>query len=118
MIKVKQMVPGRTIIKPGRTIKIKRKISVPDEVKNKGKDPKKDVLEGKLALRAVPANFQIGEVLYTAATVNKVYQVGDIVAYRPTRAMDFELIKGTIIVDDFDIVGPVELISEETNKEM
>ena len=54
----------------------------------------------------VRANFQLGTVL-----VSNVFAAGDIVVYRPAVAVEFDLIKGAKLIDDYAIVG--QWFSEE-----
>jgi len=95
-------VPGKLLIRPLKEVKVTKKISVPDEEKNKDKKPT-DIQEVKKISKRLPSNFQLGEV--TAAT--NLYEVGDIVVFRPNPVayISFDLIKGVYLIDGYLVVG-------------
>lgn len=93
---------GRTLLKPCKVITVSKRVDVPDEEANK------DLKEGevhkvKRVTRKVIANYQLGTVV---ATGRDTIKEGDVVVFKPNRAVPFDLIKGTILVDDFDIIAP------------
>lgn len=99
---VENMYIGRTLLKPCKTIMVSKRIDVPDEEANK------DLKEGevhkvKRVTRKVIANYQLATVV---ATGRDTFKVGEVVAFKPNRAVPFDLVKDTIIVDDFDIIAP------------
>jgi hypothetical protein len=97
------LVAGRSILKPLRVIKITKKIPKLDDEANKDKKPG-DVLETKNVKEKVIANFQLAEVIFTS-NVPKVFTIGDVVVFRPGREIELDLIKKTVVVNDFDILG-------------
>lgn len=101
---IETMYMGRTILVPVKPIKVSKKILVPDDEKN-ATLKEGEVKENKLVTKKVIANFQVGTVVATGVK-NELYKKGDTVVFKPNRAIEFDLIKGTIIVDDFDIIAP------------
>ena len=100
------MLVGRSLIRPHKIVKVNRKIEVPDEDKNKSL-PEGEVREVKVVSKKFPANFQYGEIVATG-NLSGAFKVGDTVVFKPNRVINFELIKGVILVDDYDIIGVVD----------
>ena len=93
---------GRTVIKPLKTVQVTRVRTELDEEKNKGKNPATDTMETKEIKIRVPANYQRGEVIFSS---NPKYLPGDIIIYMNKGPISFDLIKNTVVVDDYTILG-------------
>jgi hypothetical protein len=98
-------VQGKILISPYKEIMVTRTITELDEEKNKGKNPVTDVMDTKKVKKKVRANFQLGTVI---CSFEDKYKEGVIVAYKPAGAVDFDLIKGTKLVEEYAIVGICE----------
>lgn len=93
--------PNRVLVLPRKEVKLTKSWVVPDEEKNKDKGPN-DVREVKTVKQKVPANCQIGVVL--ASGINGIVP-GDVVVYRRVNLFEFDLIKKTLLLDDYQVVG-------------
>ena len=98
-----EMLVGRTLLRPLKPIKVSKKVSVPDEEKNKDLKPG-DVKETKVVKQKVYANFQLAEVV-AISEFQKTYSVGDTVVFKPGRDITLDLVPDAILVNDFDIIG-------------
>lgn len=94
---------GRTLLSPNKTVEVDRQVEVLDEEKN-ATLKEGETKEVMTVTKKFPANFQTGIVV---ATSNKggIYNVGDTVVFRPNRAVPFELVADTVLVDDYDIIA-------------
>jgi hypothetical protein len=94
-------VQGKTLISPLKEIKVTRTVTEPS-----GEKDADGIMQVTKTKTKVRANFQLGTVL-----VSNVFAAGDIVVYRPAVAVEFDLIKGAKLIDDYAIVG--QWFSEE-----
>jgi hypothetical protein len=83
----------------------KEKQTVLDD-KNKGKDPKKDIMALKVEETKVMYNVQTAEIVAINKS-NKQYEVGDIVIVDYRKLRDFDLFKNVSVVNTYDIMGKV-----------
>lgn len=93
---------GRTLLKPCKTIMVSKRVDVPDDEANKNL-AEGEVRKVKRVTRKVIANYQLATVV---ATGRDTFKVGEKVVFKPNRAIPFDLVKDTILVDDFDIIAP------------
>ena len=90
-----------------RTKKVKQ--TVPDDEKNKGKDPKKDIMVLKTIDEKVLYNIQTVEIV----AINKLgqggnqYEVGDVVLLDWRKVKDFDLYNNVKSINLYDIIGKV-----------
>lgn len=85
--------------------------TVLDDEKNKGKDPKKDIMALKTIEQKVMYNIQPVELL----SINDIgqggnkYEVGDIVLLDWRKVKDFDLYKDVKSINVYDILGKINM---------
>jgi len=101
-------IDDRILVKPLKQVTMKKKITVPDDEANKGKNPHEDVMETKVINKSVPANHQLGVVLKKGTSVGACqvpFEEGDVVVYPVNAGVDFELFKDSRLLKRYEIVG-------------
>ena len=104
------IVPGIALVKLYKPRYRKEKQTVLDDEKNKGKDPKKDIMALKIVETKVAYNVQTVEIL--AVGKDQHFDVGDIVLIDIRKLKDFDLFKGVNSINLYDILGKVSIESE------
>jgi len=96
---------GKMLIKPLKEVIVSKRITVPDDEKNKDKK-QNEVMETKKVTKRLPSNFQLAKVVSVPVT-NALYEVGDIIVFRPNPAayLSVDLIKDLYLIDNFLVVG-------------
>jgi hypothetical protein len=95
-----------TLVKLYKPRSRKEKQTVLDDEKNKGKDPKKDIMALKVEETKVMYNIQTAEIV-AISKLNKQYEVGDIVIVDYRKLKDFDLFKQVSAINTYDIMGKV-----------
>jgi hypothetical protein len=101
------MIPDLTLVKLYKPRYRKEKQTVLDEEKNKGKDPKKDIMSLKTIENKVMYTHQTAEIVAINPTNRAGYEVGDIVIVDYRKLKDFDMFKGISIALVYDIIGKV-----------
>ena len=109
------IVPGIALVKLYKPRYRKEKQPVLDDEKNKGKDPKKDIMALKTVETKVAYNIQTVEILNIDPTNGQHYERGDVVLIDIRKLKDFDLFKGVNSINVYDILGKV-FIESEVNK--
>jgi hypothetical protein len=97
------IVPGIALVKLYKPRYRKEKQTVLDDEKNKGKDPKKDIMALKTVETKVAYNVQTVEIL--AIGKDQHFEVGDIVLIDIRKLKDFDLFKSVNSINLYDILG-------------
>jgi hypothetical protein len=103
------LVPGIAVVKlynKGRSRKETQ--TVLDDEKNKGKDPKKDIMALKTVETKVLYNIQPVEILSIGENTHK-YEIGDVVIMDFRKVKEFDLVKDVHSINVYDILGKVNL---------
>lgn len=106
------IVPGIALVKLYKPRYRKEKQTVLDDEKNKGKDPKKDIMALKTVETKVAYNIQTVEILNIDPTNGQHYERGDVVLIDIRKLKDFDLFKGVNSINVYDILGKVSIESE------
>jgi hypothetical protein len=85
----------------------KEKQSVLDDEKNKGKDPKKDVMALKTEEKKVLYNFQTVKILVVKPGNGPGFEVGDVVLTDLRMLKECDLRKGAYITNIYSLFGKV-----------
>jgi hypothetical protein len=90
----------------------KRKVeqTVLDDERNKGKDPKKDIMALKKVTENVLLNFQSVEILAISPDNRSGITVGDIVVIDWRKARECDLVKDAFIINTYEIIGKLNLV--------
>ena len=100
---------GKLLIKPLRERKRTVTNWIPDDEKNKDKDPVKDEMELKKVTTKAPYEIQLAEVVAVPSTNDTGFNIGDTIVYSIKQAQEFDLFKGTLMVALFDLKGTYEV---------
>jgi hypothetical protein len=105
-------VQGIALVKLYKPRYRKEKQTVLDEEKNKGKDPKKDIMALKTIEQKVMLNIQTVELVSVnpASYQGNSFEVGDIVLIDWRKVKDFDLYKDVKSINVYDILGKVKMI--------
>lgn len=103
------MVQGSALVKLYKPRSKKEKQTVLDDEKNKGKDPKKDIMALKTIEQKILLNIQTVEILAINKDNPNGFEVGDIVLIDYRKVKDFDLYKDVNLVNVYDIIGRVSL---------
>jgi hypothetical protein len=101
------VVAGIALVKLYNSRYRKEKQTVLDDEKNKGKDPKKDIMALKTVETKVMYNTQTVEILAISENANK-YEVGDVVLLDWRKVKDFDLYKDVKAINVYDIIGKID----------
>jgi hypothetical protein len=88
----------------------KEKQSVLDDEKNRGKDPKKDIMALKTVEQKVLLNIQTVELVAVDSNNGQKVEVGDIVLIDWRKVKDFDLYKDIKSINLYDILGKVNMV--------
>jgi hypothetical protein len=102
------LVPGIAVVKLYKPRKYKKEQTALDDEKNKGKDPKRDIMALKTVQEEILYNVQAVEILNIGDNTNK-YEIGDIVIMDYRKVKEFDLVKGVNSINVYDILGKVNL---------
>lgn len=100
----------RILVKPLPAIKVTKTHDVLDEKKNKNKKPM-DTLETKTVTEEVESNLRVGVVLsvgepeFAKEGNTEQYKVGDKVVYVHKAAMPFDLLKDSVLIRRYEVLG-------------
>lgn len=72
--------------------------------KNKGKDPVKDIMKTTKKVYEVNYSYQRATVLAKSDNV-KDLEIGDVIIYKISNPMEFDLIKGVSMLKRYEIIG-------------
>lgn len=103
------MVQSLAVVKLYKERSFKQKQTVLDEEKNKGKDPKKDIMSLKTTENKVRYNIQTVEVLSVDPTNNLKVEVGDVILVDFRKLKEFDLYKNTYLIGLYDVIGKVSI---------
>ena len=96
------------MIEPLKTKYRTEKQVVLDDEKNEGKDPMKDDMETKVITKKVKLNHQLAKVLAIGDGIKEPrIKVGDVVMYDVNSMRESDLIKGTGLITDHNILGVI-----------
>lgn len=104
--KVENFTPhkGRVIIEKMKDLFRMVESMIPDDEKNAGKDPIKDVLEVKKVKEKAFTSVQLGRVI--AAHPEDPFKVGQVVAFGIHTVKEFDLFKGKHgLLDIYNVLG-------------
>lgn len=104
-------VQGIALVKLYKPRYKKEKQTVLDDEKNKGKDPKKDIMALKTVEEKVMLNIQTIEIVAIDNTNTNKFEVGDIVLIDWRKVKDFDLYKDVKSINVYDILGKVNMVS-------
>lgn len=104
------MVQNLALVKLYKTRTYKETQTVLDDEKNKGKDPKKDIMSLKKVETKVKYNIQMVEIMAVDPTNNLKLEVGDVVLVDYRKLKDFDLYKDVYLVSLYEFVGKVNLM--------
>lgn len=100
------LVAGLALVKLYKGRYRKEKQSVLDDEKNKGKDPKKDIMALKTIETKVMYNTQLVQIVAIGENGPK-FEVGDVVLLDWRKVKDFDLFKDIKAINVYDIIGKV-----------
>lgn len=103
------LVQGIALVKLYKPRFRKEKQPVLDNEKNKGKDPKKDIMALKTIETKVMYNIQAVKIMAVAADNGVKVEVGDIVLMDYRKIKEFDLYKGIVSINLYDVLGKVNL---------
>ena len=103
------IVPGIALVKLYKARYRKEKQTVLDDEKNKGKDPKKDIMALKTVETKVMYNIQTVEIVNIDPTNAGKFNVGDIVLIDYRKIKEFDLYKDVSSINVYDILGKVSV---------
>ena len=103
----KTLVAGIALVKLYKGRYRKEKQTVLDDEKNKGKDPKKDMMALKTVETKVMYNIQTVEIVAIDPTNPNKYEVGDVVLLDYRKVKDFDLYKDVKSINVYDVLGKV-----------
>jgi hypothetical protein len=101
------MLQDVAIVELYKTRSRKEKQSILDDEKNKGKDPKKDVMALKTEEKKVLYNFQAVKILAIKAGNGAGFEVGDIVLTDLRMLKECDLQKGAYITNIYSLFAKV-----------
>lgn len=102
-------VQGIALVKLYKPRMIKKSQPVLDDEKNKGKDPKKDIMALKTIEEKIMLNIQTIELLAIDPTNVGKFENGDIVLIDWRKVKDFDLYKDVKSINVYDILGKVNI---------
>ena len=102
------MVPGIALVKLYKPRTRKEVQTVLDDEKNKGKDPKKDIMALKKVETKVFLNIQTVEIVAIGDNPHE-FKVGDIVLIDYRKLKEFDLYKGVNSINVYDVLGKVKI---------
>jgi hypothetical protein len=100
-------VQGIGLVKLYKARTFKKSQPVLDDEKNKGKDPKKDIMALKNVEEKVMYNIQTVELVSVDSDNGQKVEVGDIVLIDWRKVKDFDLYKDIKSINLYDIIGKV-----------
>ena len=105
------VVQGIALVKLYKPRYRKEKQTVLDDEKNKGKDPKKDIMALKTVETKVMYNIQTVEIvsISDSGQGGNKFEVGDIVLLDWRKVKDFDLYKDVKSINVYDILGKINL---------
>jgi len=103
------MVQGVALVKLYKPRYRKEVQRVMDDEKNKGKDPKKDIMSMKEVEVKVLYNTQAVEILAVDPSNGQKVEVGDIVLIDYRKVKEFDLYKDVVAINLYDILGKVNM---------
>jgi len=101
------VVQGIALVKLYKPRTRKEKQTVLDEEKNRGKDPKKDIMALKTVEEKVMYNTQTVEIKAIDPTNTTGFEVGDIVLIDWRKVKEFDLYKDIKAINTYDIIGKI-----------
>jgi len=104
------IVQGLALVKLYKPRTRTEKQTVMDDEKNKGKDPKKDIMALKTVETKVMYNVQTVKVLVIDPLNGQHFAVDDIVLIDARKLKEFDLYKGVNICNIYDIIGKINII--------
>jgi hypothetical protein len=104
------MLQDVAIVELYKTRSRKEKQSILDDEKNKGKDPKKDVMALKTEEKKVLYNFQTVKVLAVKPGNGPGLEVGDVVLTDMRMLKDCDLRKGAYITNVYSLFAKVNTL--------
>lgn len=104
------IVPGIALVKLYKARYHKEKQTVLDDEKNKGKDPKKDIMALKTVETKVAYNIQTVEILAVDPTNGQHLERGDIVLVDMRKFKEFDLFKDVHSINLYDVLGKVTVV--------
>lgn len=105
--------PDLVLVKLYKPRTYKQEQKVLDEEKNKGKDPKKDILALKTVEEKVMYNMQQAIVLAIDPNNRLAYEPGDLVIVDVRKLKDFDLFKDTKLCNLYDVIGKVKTLLDD-----
>ena len=111
------LIPDLALVKLYKPRTRKEKQTVLDEEKNKGKDPKKDIMALKTVEEKIMLNIQTVVILNIHPDNRLKYEVGDIVVLDYHKLKDFDLYKDVKVCQLYDILGKVKAITDSVEEE-
>jgi len=100
-----KMVQGIALVKLVKSRTYKETQTVLDVEKNKGKDPKKDIMALKEEVTKVMYNIQTVEILSVDPNNGQKLKPGDICIMDWRKVKDFDLYKNVKSINLYDILG-------------
>jgi len=104
--------PDLVLVKLYKPRTRKEKQTVLDDEKNRGKDPKKDIMSLKTVEEKVMLNIQTAVILNIDSNNRFGYEVGDIIIVDYHKLKDFDLFKGAKLCQLYDIMGKLRTITD------
>lgn len=103
------LVAGLALVKLYKPRYRKEKQTILDDEKNKGKDPKKDIMTLKTVETKVMYNTQTVQIVAIGENGPK-FEVGDIVIIDWRKVKEFDLYKDVKAINVYDIIGSLTTI--------
>lgn len=100
-------VQGIALIKLYKPRTYKKSQSILDDDKNKGKDPKKDIMALKTVEEKIMYNIQTVEIMSVDKENGQHLEVGDIVLIDWRKVKEFDLYKDIKSINLYDVLGEV-----------
>jgi len=107
------LIPDLVLVKLYKPRTRKEKQTVLDDEKNKGKDPKKDIMALKTVEEKVMYNIQTVVITNISPDNRLKYEVGDVVIVDYHKLKDFDLYKDVKLCNLYDIFGKVKSFVDE-----